>query len=494
MNFDTICIVGGGSSGWMTASTLVKAYPDKTIYLVESPSVSTIGVGESTTQFIRRWLSFLELKDEEWMPYCDATYKYSVRFENFNQGKPFHYPFGEPELQIPMHDWFVYRHLVGNDAIGFDETFWQYLNAIENSKYLPSNHTKHHSGFHFNAVKFAEWLRDHYAIPRGVRHIKGHVVDVQQKENGFIEAVHLDTSVFIKADLFFDCTGFKSLLLGETLQVPFESFGDKLLNTHAYAVQVPYQDKRRELKPYTNCTALSSGWVWTVPVWSRIGTGYNYSEKFISHEDALDEFKLFLGDRLPEDAIIRNIKFRTGISERVWEKNVVAIGLSGGFIEPLESNGLLSVHEWLMQFVEICTRPIITTIDIDCFNWKCISFFKTFSDFVALHYALTTRCDSEYWRYITNEYHFVGDSNLFTTIYDARTTSNLNSVNWDAHGPNLCIMAGHNYNPTFNTKIGNTFDWNLLKGKIEEIHNSRKQITNSLQDIYDYYSGGMYVS
>lgn len=494
MNFDTICIVGGGSSGWMAASTLVKAYPDKIIYLVESSSVSTLGVGESTTQFIRRWLSFLELKDEDWMPYCDATYKYSVRFENFNQGKPFHYPFGDPELQIPMHDWFIYRHLVGNDAIGFDHTFWQYMDAIENSKYLPIQHTKYHSGFHFNAVKFAEWLRDNYAIPRGVRHIKGHVVDVQQKENGFIEAVQLDTSVSIKADLFFDCTGFKSLLLGETLKVPFESFGDKLLNTHAYAVQVPYQDKRKELKPYTNCTALSSGWVWTVPVWSRIGTGYNYSEKFISHEDALDEFKLFLGDRLPEDATIRNIKFRTGISERVWEKNVVAIGLSGGFIEPLESNGLLSVHEWLMQFVEICTRPVITTIDIDCFNWKCISFFKTFSDFVALHYALTTKCDSEYWRYITNEYHFIGDSGLFSSIYDARTTANLNIINWENHGANLCIMSGYNFNPAFNTKIGERYDWNLLKGKIEEIHNSRKQITNSLQDIYDYYSGGMYVS
>jgi len=492
MRFDSITIVGGGTAGWMTASTLIKIFPNKKITLVESPSIPSIGVGESTTQIIRRWLSFLEIEDEEWMSACDATYKYSVKFTNFNPAISFHYPFGNPENEIPMHEWFIYRSLVGEKSIKFDHIFWKYMDAIEKCKYLPEDFTKQNSGFHFNALKFADWLKNNYAIPKGVNHIIGKVEQVKQTENGFIKFIKLDTNLIIKSDLFFDCTGFNSLLLEKTLKVPFENFGDKLLNTHAYAVQIPYSNKRKELQPYTNCTALSSGWVWNVPVWSRIGTGYNYSENFISHDDALIEFKNHLGDRLPKDANIKNIKFRTGISEKVWFKNVIAIGLSGGFIEPLESNGLLSVHEWLMQFVEICQRDVITTIDIDSFNSKCISFFKYFSDFVALHYALSTRDDSLYWNYITNEYHFDGDSPLFSTIRSLRTTSDLHNIHWDFHGPNLCIMAGHDYNPVSKTKIDPYFHKQTLIENVEKIYQKNVQNTKFLEDVYDFYYTKIY--
>ena len=189
--------------------------------------------------------------------------------------------------------------------------------------------------------------------------------------------------------------------------MPFNSYADILPNNKAWACQVPYIDKEKEMQPFTGCTAIGNGWCWNTPLWSRIGTGYVYSDKHISDEAALEEFKDYLcSDKMvvartreQVDALsFRQVPFRVGIHKKLWEKNVVAIGLSAGFIEPLESNGLYSVHEFLFKLLKCLQRPSITQWDRDVFNTACIGMFRNFSEFVALHYALSVRNDTEYWK------------------------------------------------------------------------------------------------
>ena len=252
--------------------------------------------------------------------------------------------------------------------------------------------------YHFDATKFGIWLRDHFCVPKGVKHIVDDVVSVETDDNG-IKSLNKKYT----ADLYVDCTGFKSLLLGESLKEPFISYSHKLPNNKAWATRVPYKDKEKQLDPFTNCTAIENGWVWNIPSWQRIGTGYVYSDKYVSDEEALQQFKNHL-DKKGHDyskSEFKNIKMRVGRHQRLFVKNVVAVGLSAGFIEPLESNGLYSTHEFLYTLVRTLNRgdqSSISQFDRDSYDSFCKSSFDQFADFVASHYALSHREDTEYWR------------------------------------------------------------------------------------------------
>ena len=210
-------------------------------------------------------------------------------------------------------------------------------------------------------------------------------------------------------------------MLLSALHEPFMSLEDMLPNNSAWATRVPYKDKERELEPYTNCTAIDNGWVWNIPLWSRLGTGYVYSDKFVSDEQALEEYKQYLmSDKMivprtreEVDALeYKNIKMRVGIHERTFVKNVVAIGLSAGFIEPLESNGLFSVHQFLFKLVKVLERPATTQWEIDAYNASTYGIFRNFAEFVAAHYALSVRDDTEYWKANGNRNYCPGIENL----------------------------------------------------------------------------------
>lgn len=433
-----ICIVGGGSSGWMTASTLVKAFPKWDITLIESPKVPTVGVGESTTQYFRHWVHFLGLKDEDWMPHCDATYKISVRFHNFHKvgDDPWQYPFGIPRKDIPPDVWWYGQSKRGWNNSLFAQDFYLAAYCAERNL-LPVDHEHfsipNHTGFHFDAVKFSNWLRDNYAVPRGVKHIQKHV----------------DRSVILddNYDLFFDCTGFKSLLNDSE----WVDYSDFLPNNSAWVTRLPYINKEQEMKPVTDCTALSSGWVWNVPTWERIGTGYNFCDKYISEEDALHEFATHL--KVDNHEQFRLIKYKTGRKKEIWNGRVVSIGLSAGFIEPLESNGLLSTHLFLLQFCRVMAgKDHITQFMRDTFNHDCHYNFDGFSSFVALHYALTQRNDSPYWKAVSNIKYPYRD--LFQSAQVTYMEQSLQfpvKMTWE-HESLWCVMAGHGWNP-FNDVI-----------------------------------------
>lgn len=461
-----ICIVGGGSAGWMTASTLVKCFPEWDITLVESDKVQPTGVGESTTQLFRNWLHLLELEDEEWMSSCDATYKLSVRFHNFHAigDTPWQYPFGVPrEDDIGHPEYFFYnKYLQGWDNNKFAEDYWLTAYCAANNLIPYGNphfRLRQSSGFHFDAVKFANWLRDNYALPRGVKRVIGHV-DEFDGERVFIG----DT--FIPADLFFDCTGFKSLLNDSE----WVDYSDHLPNDRAWVTRIPYKDRDTEMVPVTDCTALSSGWVWNVPTWERIGTGYNFSSKYQSEEDALKEFVEYLDT--DENQSFRLIKYNTGRKKEIWNKNVISIGLSAGFIEPLESNGLLSVHQFLVNFVRVmlnADRGVVTQYMRDNFNWISNNGFDVFRSFVNLHYALTQRDDSPYWKAVGNiRYPDDGPGGPTTWLKDCITASP-ESFNENFHFKfegMLCVMAGHGWNP-FNAATYNNIQ---LYGGLDPAH------------------------
>ena len=426
MKTNKIVIVGGGSAGWMTAATLVKSFPDKEICLIESPGVPTVGVGESTIGGIRTWCRWIGIDDRPdlFFKSTDASLKLSIKFTDFHKkdGGAFHYPFGKAMLdgdRNPFFDWEVKKYYYPETPVeDFSRCIFSASSLFENNKYS-LNETGEFDNFnpnddvayHFDAAKFGEWLKVNYCVPNGVTHIQATVAELSTDESG-IKHLVLDSREVVTADLFVDCTGFKSLLLSETLKEPFISYSDMLPNNSAWATQIPYKDKESELEGYTNCTAIENGWCWNIPLWSRLGTGYVYSDKFVDAETAKEEFKQYLmSDKMvvprtreEVDAFTyRPIKMRVGIHERTWVKNVVAIGLSAGFIEPLESNGLFSVHEFLWKLLDVLYLEDINQFNRDMYNEMVHDQFNDFAKFVVLHYALSKRDDTPYWQAIANK-------------------------------------------------------------------------------------------
>ena len=407
-----IIILGGGSAGWMTAATLIKTYPNKDITLIESPNTPIVGVGESTLGQINKWLSLLEIKDEEFMPYTDASYKLSIRFENFYKKEDggFHYPFGrtfEKNLSWGKQNWFVKKYfnkkITNNDYANFINPN---MSLVNNNRIFKNKNNelinfdfKNDTAYHFDAIKFGIWLKDNYCIPKGVKHIVEDITKIKTNTEGIVSLNKY------KADLYFDCTGFKSLLMNK-IGAEFKDYSDLLPNNKAWATRVPYKNKEKQLEPFTNCTAIENGWVWNIPSWERIGTGYVYSDKYVSDKKALEEFKKHLDSKRHDhnNSTFKNIKMRVGRFDKIFYKNVCSIGLAAGFIEPLESNGLLSVHEFLINLLEVLERhDNITQYDKDSFNLKCARFFDKFTDFVAEHYAFSKRDDTQYWKDISNK-------------------------------------------------------------------------------------------
>jgi tryptophan halogenase len=243
-----------------------------------------------------------------------------------------------------------------------------------------------------------------------------------------------------------------------------------LPNNKAWATRVPYKNKENQLVPYTNCTAIENGWVWNIPSWERIGTGYVYSDKYVTDEEALNEFKKHL-DKNGSDysnSEFKNIKMRVGLHDRLFVKNVCAIGLSAGFIEPLESNGLLSVHEFLINLVKVMKRGDKDTIsqwDKDSFNLQCKKFFDSFAEFVAMHYALSHREDTKYWKDISNKSFY---NNAICEEIEGNIISKMISQAWyNSESGIHCISTGMRYFG-FDVLIDKSTESNKLQVSLRE--------------------------
>jgi flavin-dependent dehydrogenase len=446
MKVDSIIILGGGSAGWMTASVLAKTYPNKKIKVIESPDTPIVGVGESTIYTIKHFVEYLGIDEKDFLAKTDGSYKLSIKFTDFyKKGEAFHYPFGEPNTEgtlNKLNDWWYKKFLQPETPYSdYADSFYEAMQLVKNNKF--EEDTPY--AYHFDATKFGLYLKENYCKPRGVEHVVEDITEINTDKNGI-----LNLNKKHKADLYIDCTGFKSLLLGKTLKEPFDSYEDMLPNNSAWATRIPYENKEKQLKPFTNCTALGNGWVWNIPLWSRIGTGYVYSDKYISDKEALEEFKQHLGR---DDLDFKNIKMRVGIHKRLFVKNVVAIGLSAGFIEPLESNGLFSVHEFLKELIRNLNRDIVTQWDKDNFTFGCKVLFRNFAEFVGLHYALSNRNDTKYWQDNNKKTWSKDIIDLTTTPYHGFAQAVNKRAFYFEHGDNTnggihTIAAGMHWSPT----------------------------------------------
>ena len=403
---NSILVVGGGTAGVSVAAVLKKTFPEKDIRMLKGKNIPTVGVGESTLGGINNFLQLLDIQDKDFMKACDASYKQSIRFENFgslNDGG-FHYPFGGAlydETINTYNEWYLYKmrkpNLPNSD---FATSMFPHMALINEGRItdkdlFPSFNFRKDVAYHFDAIKLANWIEENRFIPMGGRVIVDDIVNVAQNEDGSIKHLEVSYGNTVSADLYIDCTGFKSLLLGKTLKVPFEDYSHLLPNNKAWATKIDYKDKQKELKGYTNCTAIENGWVWNIPLWSRMGSGYVYSDKYIDDDKALEQFQKHIGR---DDLSFKNIDMKIGIHKKLWVKNVVAVGLSAGFIEPLESNGLITIHTFLIRLLPLLKKPIVGEFVKQHYDFSCRRMFRGFAEFVALHYYLSNRTDTEYWR------------------------------------------------------------------------------------------------
>lgn len=451
----------------MTATTLVSQFPNKKITLIESPHIETVGVGESTVGGINDWMQLVGINGDDFMQYCDATYKLSIRFDNFYRKDSgfFHYPFGRPFVEgnrTETNDWHLKKILYPDTPVSdYVDCLYPNMALVNKNKVtknedgiLPNFNFLSDTAYQFDAIKFGLWLKEVYCLPKGVNHITSEVKEVIQNEDG-IDYLLLEDGREVKADLFIDCTGFKALLIDKTLNEPFESWEDILPNNSAWATRIPYKNKEKELVTYTNCEAIGNGWVWRIPLWSRMGCGYVYSDKFISDDDALKEFQSHISR---EDLEFKKLKMRIGFHKRVWVKNVCAIGLSAGFIEPLESTGLMLTQEGLFNLTRALQRDYYSQWDRDEFSTVCKYDHRVMAEFVSMHFALSHRDDTAYWRDIQNREWCRSmldlESQFIIGFQSAVFNRHIHFRLWSDISPHVsnggihCIAAGMHWFPT----------------------------------------------
>jgi len=404
MIVNSICIAGGGSSGWMLAVALQKYAPNIKVTLVESPKVGNVGVGESTIPSVSRFITrYLGFEEKEWMPYCDAVYKSAIKFQDFkHKGHVLYHPFwDDDEDGRNGFEWAVKNVLDPENS----NTLEYYYSIYKSTLMCRDNKFKAFDGHahHMDATKFGEFCKDKCS---SINHVIGHISSVDVSIDKYIQRLELEDGSYVESDLFVDCTGFASVLLGKALEEEFVSSKEVLLNDRAIFARMFYtkDSKAEELQPYTDCTALSSGWAWNIPLWNKIGTGYVYSSEFLSKEEAEKEFSEYLSDRYSVDRVdvesFNHVNIKAGKHKRAWVNNCASLVLSTGFVEPLESTGLALIAHQIEKIVSIVKNNTYNKFDLETYNHYVDESIEEVVDFVSLHYVSSDRMDSPYWRFI----------------------------------------------------------------------------------------------
>jgi tryptophan halogenase len=404
-----VLIVGGGSAGWMAAAYLNAALNRDgrqvaDISLIESPDVPRIGVGEATIPNINHILAVVGIDPHEFMRRVDGTFKQAIKYVNWLEPANNHYYHPFTRFRKAPIDRSARRWLMSNRSIPFTETVSIQPIICElglSAKTLgprpfpaPLTHA-----YHMNALKFADLLCE-ISTARGVTHYLDHVEEVEMAENGDIAALKTRAGQRLEADLFIDCTGFAALLVEKALGSPWIDCSQWLLCDRAITMHVPYEHHYPGyVRPYTTATALSSGWVWEIPLQDKRSLGYVHSSAFISEDDAEQEVRAFEGAHAAElDA--RTVHFKVGHREHAWVRNCIAIGLAGSFIEPLESTGLYLSDLATVMLAEHFPEHDDWAPLAWRFNRIMANRFYEILDFINMHYCLTRREDTPFWREI----------------------------------------------------------------------------------------------
>ena len=402
-----IVILGGGSAGWMTAAALSSLVdPEKVaITLVESDQIGMIGVGEATIPDIINFNRLLGIQEDEFMKATHATFKLGIEFIDWGRkGDAYIHPFGTHGVDMNGFDFHQYwlRARAAGDPHPIDDYSMSAVAAREGRFDLPgtkSNSPRAHIryAYHFDATLYARYLRN-YAEQRGVRRVEGKVEDVVlAPESGHIDALRLDNGLTVKGDLFFDCTGFSALLIGKTLGVGYNDWSHWLPCDSAQAVACTHAGP---LLPYTRATARPAGWQWRIPTQSRTGNGHIYSRAFMEDEEASAILLANLDGQVMGTP--RQIRFKAGHRQTFWKNNCIAIGLSAGFLEPLESTSIYLIQEGISRFVALFPDASLPMVIREEYNRHMRTEFEQVRDFIILHYCATERDDTPFWNYCRN--------------------------------------------------------------------------------------------
>ncbi|NMR26668.1 tryptophan 7-halogenase [Pseudoalteromonas sp. NEC-BIFX-2020_015] len=402
-NIKQVVIAGGGSAGWMTAAALSKLLGEHVnITLVESAQIGTVSVGEATIPQIRQFNQLIGIDENEFLSATSGTFKLGIEFIDWGQiGQQYMHPFGPYGVNlngIAFHHYWLKSVKNTNPAPILDYCLEGHAAKLNRFDRIVGQTTKGHStlnyAFHFDAVKYAEFLST-LAIKQGVKHIQGTISQVTiEPSNGHIKDLILDDGQVISGELFIDCTGFKGRLINQALHVGFESWQHWLPCDSAIAIA---SESLPELKPYTQATAHNAGWQWQIPLQHRVGNGRVFASGFTSAEQQIVQ----LAAQLPSKAMTepRQLNWQNGRRLKAWQKNCVAIGLSAGFLEPLESTGLQFIQSAILRLISLFPSCAMAKVDADTYNRYTEQEITAVRDFIICHYKVTKRSDSEFWRY-----------------------------------------------------------------------------------------------
>ncbi|WAC49446.1 tryptophan 7-halogenase [Asticcacaulis sp. SL142] len=397
-----VIVVGGGTAGWMAAAALsTKLAPGRvSVTVVESSEIGIVGVGEATIPPILQFNALLGLDEETVIRRTQATYKLGIEFVNWGQiGDSYFHPFGKTGSDIGgvhfHHHWLRTRR--GNledysmctqaaHAVKFARPVDDARNVLSRMSYA----------LHFDASLYAQLLKD-VAVEAGATHIDGRITAVQQdSDSGFVQSLSLEDGRQIEGDLFIDCSGFRGLLIEQALKTGYTDWSHWLPMNRAVAVP---SASAGPLLPYTRSTASRSGWFWRIPLQHRTGNGHVYCSDFISDDEAqVEVLKQLDGVALAEP---RRLKFQTGRRKLCWHKNVVALGLASGFIEPLESTSIHLIQRGIATLMSLFPAAGFNRDETDLYNHLMATEIEAVRDFVILHYKQTQRQDSDFWRYVS---------------------------------------------------------------------------------------------
>ena len=402
VNVKSLAIVGGGTAGWMTAARLAKHFSktDITITLIDSSDIGTVGVGEATIPTLRRFYSELGMNDLEVMRACQATCKLGIEFRDWYQsGSRFIHPFGlygQKANGIDFHHYWMRLRELGEAGDLSDYSLGVQLakhhKFIEPSPKPPSELSVFDWALHFDAALFARLMRD-YATENGVAHIDPKIERVEVNSDTSVKALHLHNGQQVSADLYVDCSGFSGLLIEQAQRTGYEGWSQGLKCDRAVAVQ---SVRDGEAAPYTVSQARLAGWQWKIPLQHRQGNGHVYCSDYISD----DEAAATLVDNIKGELITqpKPFQFVAGRRKKAWNKNVVAVGLAAGFLEPLESTSIALVETAIEKIRRVFRGPFFTDALVQEFNDLTAQEYERVRDFIILHYKLNQRDDGEFWR------------------------------------------------------------------------------------------------
>jgi hypothetical protein len=471
-----IVIVGGGTAGWMAANLLACQWTHTEICLIESNDIGIIGVGEGSTPHLKLFFDAIKVPDAQWMPRCNATYKNGITFNNWSTVKGFEsyfHPFAaqiDDIFTVPLFFKNIQARMQGYN-----------VNAHPNNYFLESHLTKNNLGplpnecfpfgiaygYHFDSALLGQFLSEN-AQQKGVTRLVGNVVDVGIKSDGEISHLILDDSRQLAADFFVDCSGFNALLIQKALKVNYISFKDNLVNNAA----VVMPSKIPDIIPVeTKSTALSNGWVWQIPLQNRFGNGYVYSDDYIDSDKAETELRQHLG-LLDSASEARHLTMKVGRVEKHWHKNCLAVGLSQGFIEPLEATAIALTYNTIAQFIQHFEQGNGTEQYMSSFNQDINTRFDGIRDYVVCHYKANQRSDSDYWLDNANNKNI--SENLSKIIYLWRHSKDFSGDMFKhklmgSYQPKswACLLAGYGIFP--NKSIDQSIDYSSYQLEMEDM-------------------------